>query len=218
MDREGLKPDGQRPADLPRIDGLARQVFESDTGLEEPLNETSEGIYWVFRVNEIQAEHLRPLEEVRDRVVEALMSERRMDALRNMAQSHVERMRAGETTLARIADEVGGEVTTLENLRRQRPADPLGSSLLGEIFQAEEEDVVSGRASDSGGYVIATVREVSLPTGEGAEDNIASRVAQLTPLIENDLLTSYVSGLKEDFEVRRYPETLRQALTNYGAI
>ncbi|MCP1335800.1 SurA N-terminal domain-containing protein [Futiania mangrovi] len=218
IDARGLGKDGQPPQDFPRIDGLLQAVFESDVGLEEPINETTDGIYWVVRVDGIEPSRVRPLDEVRDRVVELVTAEKRQAALAEKAEAYAEAVRKGETTLDSVAAEVGAGVQEISGLTRLQPKAPVSGDMLDALFEAAEGGVVTGPAAGSDGYLLGRVTAISRPEGDAAAQAAQTRQAQLSDLYRQELIASYIADAKQALEVSRDPAAIRAALNSYGAL
>ncbi|MDX5361942.1 MAG: SurA N-terminal domain-containing protein [Alphaproteobacteria bacterium] len=218
VDARGLGKDGQAPEGFPRIDGLLQAVFESDVGLEEPINETADGVYWVFRVDGIEPSRVKPLEEVRDRVAELVTAQKRQAALAEKAQAHAEAVRKGEATLDDVASDVGAGVQEITGLTRLQPKGPVSGEVLDRVFEAAAEGVVTGPAAGSDGYLLARVTGISVPEGESATQAAEARQAQLSSLYVQELVAAYIADAKAALEVSRNPVAIRAALNSYGAL
>ena len=143
----------------------------------------------VRRVIEHEAERLKPLEEVRDRVVEAYRAEQAARAAREAGEAALEELRAGEATLARVAGQHGWPLE--DPGAQQRTNSKLSPLLVDEVFRlprpAGGDLTYGGVQLEDGDYVLIALREV--------KDGPAQRIAEDTrEQLEDQLETQLAEG------------------------
>lgn len=197
----GRAPDGSKIpaiADRPVLLSLA---FSTPEGETSGLTETADGGYAMLRVDGLTPRMLRPLEEVRSRVVADWQAAQRAEAAREKAEAIAERVRAGED-LAAIAGELGLSVKTSDPFRRDTgdaeanvPAD-----LAADLFQLEEGGVATGEADE--GHVVARLIEIR-PADAGADSpEVAKLRRDISDAMAGDVLAQFGDALRRKIEVR----------------
>lgn len=197
----GRAPDGSKIpaiADRPVLLSLA---FSTPEGETSGLTETADGGYAMLRVDGLTPRMLRPLEEVRSRVVADWQAAQRAEAAREKAEAIAERVRAGED-LAAIAGELGLSVKTSDPFRRDTgdaeanvPAD-----LAADLFQLEEGGVATGEADE--GHVVARLIEIRPADADADSPEVAKLRRDISDAMAGDVLAQFGDALRRKIEVR----------------
>lgn len=197
----GRAPDGSKVpaiADRPVLLSLA---FSTPEGETSSLTETADGGYAMLRVDGLTPRMLRPLEEVRSRVVADWQAAQRARAAREKAEAIAERVRAGED-LAAIAGELGLSVKTSDPFRRDIgdaeanvPAD-----LAADLFQLEKGGVATGEADE--GHVIARLVEIHPADADADSPEVAKLRQDISDAMAGDVLAQFGDALRREIEVR----------------
>jgi peptidyl-prolyl cis-trans isomerase D len=207
MDREGRGADGQPVADLPPGGVVERAVFETPTDSDSPMIEAPDGSIVFLRVTATKPPAVRPFEEVRERIVQAMLAERRMAAARAAAEAIRDKVAAG-AALAEAAGE-GHEVKTTAPFTREdrgafgRPA----ASLVAELFKLKPGEVAVGQVA--GGYAVARLKEIVPADPAGDAAGVAQVADALRQSIGADVYAQFNSALRE-----RYGVAIKQSVLN----
>ena len=126
VDRNGRDSAGNVVGGLPAGDEFLSAAFATATGQTSLLGEASDGSEFVLRVDGVTEPALRPLNEVRNAVREALMTESRETASAARADEAVTRSEGGESFDA-VIDELG--LTTDRGAAVRRDGDGRGPGL-----------------------------------------------------------------------------------------
>lgn len=208
VDSNGFAEDGIRPETLPQNDAFLGDLFFTGVGVEESLQTTDDGGYFIFRLDEVTPTALKPLESVRADVETAIRQERLIKALETKAAEYIERAKE-ITGLAALGEEVGSGLATVEGFLRTDTRDPLSQPLVTDIFKANRDGLVSGRSSDGSAQIVAKITDISLPTGEEETANFITRRNQLGQSFDNDLIAQFLGALRT-----KYDATMNPAVVN----
>jgi peptidyl-prolyl cis-trans isomerase D len=146
----------------------------------------------------------RPLEAVRAKVIADWQAAERKKAADAKAQSLVDRIKAG-TSIGRVAQELGVAVQVSQPFTRGSgdPAAAIGGPLAEKLFAAKPGEVVSGRAPDDDGAVIAALVEVKPADIAGAKTQIDQLVQSLGRSMSGDIYQELGAGLRETIGVSK---------------
>jgi peptidyl-prolyl cis-trans isomerase D len=204
VDANGSGADG-KPVELPSGSAdILKTAFNTGEGQTSPLNELGENGYYVLHVDKVTPASVKPLDEVREQVIDRWQQEKRDEALAKLAQSIVDEVKAGKK-LAEIAAARKLQVYTTEPLQRSARDAKLPPALVADIFAAKPGAAVSGKGND--GYVVAQVKDVQPPDPvKDAEQMKQFAERGLTPSMRDDLLQEFDQALRS-----RYPVTIDQS-------
>jgi peptidyl-prolyl cis-trans isomerase D len=199
---------GDKLEELPSADQFAELAFNTAAGEESLLTEMPDGGFLIVRVNSITSAATRPLEEVRDQVVERWRQGERDKATLETAEALAQRVRDGET-LSAVAEAEGLELQTagpLDRLGRKAPSS-VSRELAGELFQIGAGQVTVAKAPD--GYLVAQLTEIQAADPGADEDTVAALQDNLASALGNDLMASFSADLS-----RAYGATVDQRLVD----
>jgi peptidyl-prolyl cis-trans isomerase D len=196
-DREG-KPIAALPP-WPEFKQVARGTTAGETSL---LEETDAGGYFVVHVDEVVEPRLKPVEEVRDQLVEAWQAERRRELARQKAEQLRARLADG-APLDEVLAGSGLESKPLAPVRRDAAGDDQGvnRAVVRALFATKPGGVAEDVIELGPAFAVVGTDEVI--AAEPAAN--AEAVAQLTREIEgdmrSDLIAQFESQLRRDYPV-----------------
>jgi peptidyl-prolyl cis-trans isomerase D len=207
VDVRGYGPDGEVVEGLPTVADFLERAFSSQVGIESELFEAPGNIFYAFRIDAVTASALKPLDAVRERVVEAWREERKRELAGEIAEALVERAKSAGN-LAEAAAEHGLEIELTEGFTRDGRGLELrlASPVIEAIFDLEPNAVTGALANGAGRYAVAELVEVIAvdeTDGENDADGLATR---LRASYETDLLIKYDESLRRKYGVRVYPQ------------
>ncbi|MFI5410382.1 SurA N-terminal domain-containing protein [Kaistia sp. UC242_56] len=212
-DQTGKDVDGNAVADIPAQAQLLKDAFASDVGIDNAAIPTEDGGYVWFTIADINEAHDRPLDEVKDKVIEAWKKQATTDKLVAKAKDAKDRLGKGET-LDAVATSLGLTVQTLDKLTRSsRPTGAFSTEALKAAFAGPKGSVeVAPGAEDSEQIVLQVADVVETPYTPGANDN-APVTQQLADAMQNDLLQQYVAELQRQLGVTVNQTVLQQIIS-----
>ena len=205
ISRDGRLQDGTLYDGSDVVLAALADAFEADPADPPQLRETAEGFYFAFRINEVIAPAVRPLDEVREDVAEDWRAEQAAAAAAALAETAVGQLRTVASAQS-IADDLGGLVdVTAELLRDGSTADGLEQAAVDQIFDLGTGDAASVALSDRHLAIRMTQILPASTSGTDAETLQSSLATELSQGIERDLLAQFDAALEaaHDVEIRR---------------
>ncbi len=190
---EGLDAD---IADSAEINAM---IFELDKGEDSFLEETSTGVRYVARVDEITPAALRPFEEVRDDVVAAWKADERNRLMLEKADQLAASINDQNADIASLATSENAEITESGLTKRtgQGLADGVSPAVAAALFTLDEG---KAKAIQSGENVLVLkLDEIKAATiAEGDADPV---VTELKQALNEDILAQYLDYLQDEISV-----------------
>ena len=199
VDRQGLGVDGQPIADLPKDPTFLKTVFDTPSG-EDNLVDVGTDSDLILRVDAITPSQVRPLDTVRDRIVQTWQAEKRRDLTAQKAQDAVKRIAKG-ALIDSVAKDMGAAVETSPPFTRE------GEGAEQKIPRELAADLFAGKLGDAAtapfgsGHVVAVLKAiepVDVVKQKAAVDALADQLAQR---IGSDLLVEYNHALRQEYAV-----------------
>jgi peptidyl-prolyl cis-trans isomerase D len=194
VDQQGKDAEGNAVADIPAQAELLKGAFESDVGIDNAAVPTEDGYVW-YSIVDINEAHDRPLDEVKDKVIEAWKKQSAADKLLAKANEAKDRLGKGET-LDAVATSLGLTAQSRTQLTRtSQPGDGLSTEALKAAFAGPKGSAAVAPGAQDGEQVVLQVAEVvETPYTPGQDNNPLTQ--QLADSMQNDLLQQYVSELQ----------------------
>lgn len=203
VDRTGNDPDG-KSAELAASDRvqLLKTLFETESGKTSPLAETEKGDFFVVRTEEVQPAALKPLDQVKDRVTQAWLGEKRIAAAKDKATQLLEKIKAAGNDLPKVVAEAGlsfevSKPVTRAGTRQEGAPPPQAVTAM---FQTKVGEVA--RASSPDAEAVIRVKEILAPDPAESEKQAAATAAQLRASLAEDLAAAFSQGLRQRYTVR----------------
>lgn len=209
VDRDNKTADGKTAIDIPDAAIAVKQIFATGVGVQPDAVELPGSAYVWFDVMSVTEPKQNPFEEVKDEVKTSYIAKETARLLNELAQKLVDRLKAGEA-FAKIAEEAGGKVETLENVKRNTSQPGLTQEGVTQAFALQKGGAAYAETSDRQSRVVFQVKDIfpaAAPTKEQA-DKLAQ---ELTSQIGNDDLMAYVDALKAELSVHINEQELARA-------
>lgn len=219
IDEQGRDRSGTLVSELPQPRAFVNSVFAADVGLESSPQETDDGGYYMIRVDSVEAPALRPLVEIRQRVIADWQAEERRQRAEQAAQDAIEASKGGGRNIAALARVHSAAVRTTEPLPRTGASDASASvHLVANLFNASVGDFVSAPLPGGNGFAVARLE--SIVEARPAENAVAA--AQLRDLLANavlaDVLLQYQVALQNEVGVEVNQVLIDTLLLNDGFV
>lgn len=211
IDAQGRGVDGN-PAVTQQNEYIVQSaVFREEFGAEPTitdLNPTdSTAGFYLFEIKEIKTPVEQPLGDIRERVIADWTAERQREKAGEVAETAVERLKAGETPEA-IAQDLGGTSFEAKNVARSGDnSSNLAPNIRQLIFDLDVDDVDSAAAADGNGYIVVKLLSKQAGDPESAEAAVNSLLDQLNADFQEELFVQYQAYLTE-----RYPAEINSLL------
>src|SRR5215471_12781722 len=198
-----------KPVTLPVSAGdVLKLAFATQEGQTSRVTETADGAIFALHIDKIMPSQVRPLDEVKDKAVEAWQAERKRDIVSKQAEELAAAATPG-SRLTTVAAAKGLKAATSPPFTRHPENDSaVPPTLVGKLFAAKPGEVVT--ASDATGSYVAQLDEVQRP-----EDVSQTAAAGLSRELDNaqqvDLAEEFTRALRARFPV----EIHRDALDRY---
>ncbi len=199
LDRENKTPDGKTAIDIQDAQIAVKQIFATGVGMQPDAVELPGSAHVWFDVMSVTEPQQKPFEEVKDDVKTAYIEKERARLLNELAQSLVDRLKAGEA-FATVAEAAGGESDTLENVRRNTSQPGLTTEGVAQAFALEKGGASFTDTPDRQSRVVFQVKEI-FPAAEASKAQHDKLVKELSAQIANDDLMAYITALKASLNV-----------------
>ena len=208
VDAEGNGPDG-KPVDLPAQKDLLSGAFQAEPGFDNfPINYQSNG-YVFYDVDGVDPAHDRKLDEVHDKVVADWKKAETQKKLEQRVGELKKEVASGQT-IAQVAQTIGVQVQTAQSITRQSGVSELGRDGVKVAFSGVNGTVATASGQAPGSQLLLKVREVA-PPADPAQNVAANERQQLSTMLQNDLLDSYVTLLQNDIAIQVNPAGIEKA-------
>lgn len=193
---EGLDLDNKKPDGLPDYKDLITTVFASAQGEQTLPGDTGIGGYYWVRVDDVTPSALKPLKDVRAKVIDLWKTETRKAKLEELAQSLVERGNKGEA-IDRIAASLGRTALTSPDIKRSSQSDTFSRLAVTRLFAQPEGKFSYGPVGFGQSLLVMQVKEINDPKPDASSEEYKTAQANLTEGLQTDLLVSLVTGFEK---------------------
>ncbi|MDX1709981.1 MAG: peptidyl-prolyl cis-trans isomerase [Rhodovibrionaceae bacterium] len=214
ISRNGNAPSGEAVEGLPPVAEIAPVIFDTPSGEQSLLQETSDGGYFVLRVDGVQPPDVRPFDKVRDQVLNDWLADQRSERARQRAEIIAQAVRNGQD-FEKTAEEAGLDSRLSEPIGRQ-DADPAGTGtaqLTGALFGLEKNEVATVVGADRA--VVAQLVDIQPADPARAPDEVTALQGQLSQAMMSDLVAQYGEALRNQFTVSVNRRLLDEILATY---
>ncbi len=212
IDRSGKTPAGAIVSEFANRSATLRTAFDIDVGLESDLIDTSNEGFAMVRVDNVTESRIKPVAEVRSKIVEAVAAKNRQEKLSQIAAGVADKANAG-TPFKDLAAEFNRAVLKAkEPLTRASTDELFSSSLVNELFTKKSGEFVYGPAAFGESFVIAVTRSIAVPSADDDPENVRVYEQVLQQGVQSDVLEQYMNHLNETLDVRLYQDAVDRAL------
>jgi peptidyl-prolyl cis-trans isomerase D len=198
----GGKDAAGKDVGLPKVPEFINTAFSTEEGADPRLVESSNGSYFMVRVDGITAPAVRPLETVREAVVTDWTAQQRNDAAGKKAAAMVKVLKDGGDFKAE-ADKLGLTIKETKPVGRFRAeTEPdMSFDLLTAMFKARVGGMVTAPNQAGTVHVVARVKTVIAAVPGKNAKLVEAMQAQLRGGISGDIMEQYRAVLQKDYKV-----------------
>jgi peptidyl-prolyl cis-trans isomerase D len=198
VDRQGRGPKGERPAALPEGPEFLEIAFETPANELSLLEESGDGGYFVLRVDKVEPPRVKPLEEVRDQVVEGSRQEKGRELAEARAKELLGTLNEG-VSMEGVAERAGIELTPVPSVKRDaRNPSP---AVVRALFATEVGDFADQVVPVGDDFALVTTDEVSGANPADDPEGVEQLENELAAGMRNDLLSEFQTVLRTDYPV-----------------
>lgn len=202
--RSGEAPDGKPIADLVSTPQLLPTAFATDTGQTSSVTEDGTGGYFILRVDQITPPALRPLDQVRTKLIADWQADQRDKAAAEKAKQIMDRVKAGED-LKTVAQSMG--LTVKRSLAFTRAqGDPIAdipASLAALVFDLKKGEAATAPNEQPAnpGHVVAVLVDVQQANPGSDPTAVKQLTAEIGQSLGDDLLAQFRKALESQTPV-----------------
>ena len=211
LDRAGRGPNGAQAPNLPTTPDVISAVFNTDIGVDNDALQLPGGGYLWYDVTGITRSRDRPLDEVKDQVVQRWRDDEAATRLQKKGDEMVAKLKAG-AKLADLAKEIGFTVGSTAGIQRGKPTPQTPAKLIDAVFKTPK-----GASAETEGnsqtqrYVFSVIDVIDPPL-----DAASPETKQLTTTLQNsyadDIIGEYIGKLEADMGVKINQQALNQVV------
>jgi len=198
---DGAAKSGQPPEALAKDQRFLQLAFNTAQGSQSSLTESSDGGYYMVRVDAITPRALRPLEEVKKEVADAWRRERLDELARKKAEALLEKVRSG-TPIKDAASAAGLKSETSPPFTRIAfggAQSPIPQGLAPAMFKLKPGGADMAPSQD--GYAVGQLVEIQ-PADPAADKPGADEVGQeVRASVAGDIIAEFTTALRARFPV-----------------
>jgi len=197
IDRNGNDPQGTKLTGLPKGKFL-ETAYATPVGEESQLNEAGDDGYYIVRIDNIVTPAVKPLDSVRNDVIEAWKEGQQRAKTKDLADAMLERLKSG-VSLAELASERGLDVKMTEPFTRRDGKSGLPADVALALFDAKIGEAVTGQGHVS--FVVALLKDIIEANPASDPEGVKSIGSALSQAVGADMTSQLAAGLRRQFSV-----------------
>lgn len=203
IDAGGKDPAGATVKNAPGDPNFLQTAFATARRATSILTETSDGGFFMVRINQVTAPVLRPLDTVRAEVVSAWKRVQREAATKKRAEALLAAAKTSGSLVpsGTAENDKGLKLVTSKPFTRfgQDPAAAVPPSLIRSLFQAKKGGLAM--AAYDKGYAVARLTEIQRARPSDDADGYKTIAKSLKTAMANDILGQFINALRERYTV-----------------
>lgn len=202
VDQNGRNGAGEPMAKLPKAPEFLRTAFATDVGSNLELKESTDGSYFLVRVERIVEPKLRPLDTVREAVKAALLDEKRGQAAKEMVEALAEKLKGGADLPTLAAGANATLSTSKAVVLTEAPKETsINAKMAGDLFTAKIGDSANGASTDGKSYLLARVKMIEAADPAKDKDLVKKLAEAIGQSISTDLMQQFEQALRTEYPV-----------------
>ncbi|WP_188518203.1 SurA N-terminal domain-containing protein [Alsobacter metallidurans] len=210
VDRAGRDKAG-KPVDIADREAVLKSAFASDVGVDNEAVSTRDGGYVWFEINGIEAGRERKLDEVKAEVEAAWKADEIGNRIAAKASDAVKKINGG-MALEAVATELGVEVKTAKDVKRQGAAGGLSQPAVAQVFATPVGKAASALGANPQERLVIRVDGAEVPPLIATQQSVVQLDEQIRLAIGDDMLNVYVQKMQQEIGTGVNDAVLRQAI------
>ena len=195
INNEGKSVDGKKVS-VPNYDKFLEVAFATAEKEHSAAISDNDGSYLILQVDNINASSVRPLAEVKDKIISELKEEKKQDLLKKLADSSVSNFGKDVFDKTIISS---GKIKRDSIVSSDKK--PLPKPLILEIFGSQIGANTKAYQSQNGDYLIAKVRDI-IPAPVQPEKLALEKIRnELKKSLANEFYDNYINYLRGKYSV-----------------
>jgi peptidyl-prolyl cis-trans isomerase D len=196
IDRSGRGPDGNPVPGLPANPALFNGIFSADLGVEnDPIQLAGGNGYVWFEAVSSTPSRERPLDEVKDRVIERWRSDQIAARLKDKAKEAIEKLKTA--SVSDVATEFGSKPQFIAGLKRNRSQGDFPADALDAVFQTGKDQPGTTEGANSQ-WIVFRVTGITVPQIDMASADAKRIQTTLVNAYSEDILAQYIARLQTE--------------------
>ena len=179
---------------------VLKAIFSSDVGVESDAIGGSDGYTW-YDVRSVIPSALKPLEQVRNQLIQDVTNQRIRTAAIEKALKVVEGLKAGKTIDA-AAQESGVQVKSAAGLKRNQQTAEIDGPALAAAYSVGDQGFAAAPGGDGKTARVLQVVKVVVPSMMATSPELDQMKQQMKSAFDSDLRTGLVASLKKQIGVK----------------
>ena len=182
--------------------GVHAVALETGAGETSLLEETDAGGYFVVQVEEVTAPRLKPVEEVRDELVEAWQAERRRELARERAEALRAQLADGAAMDELLAD-TGFASKPIEPVQRDAAGTDQGinRAVVQALFATAPGKVADEVIQLDDGFAVVATDEVIAADPAADPEGLEQLARELEGDMRSDLVVQFEAQLRREYPI-----------------
>lgn len=197
VSRSGLEKGDNLSPNLPEDQELAQEILQAGFALDEasdtPFAQAKSGNYYMVRVDKVSPPALPTFAEIKDRVLKLWIKYEQYKAAQRKAEDYIQAFNKGEQKIALM-------MAPLPHLSLSEASSEVADEVKNVVFSLRPQS--TGLAQTKEGFVVVTLNQITSPTEQVKEKNLASFKEKLLEQYKNDLFLGYVNALRIRYPVK----------------
>lgn len=213
VDASGRAADGATPELPAPADRFVALLFETPADTVAPLEETSEGGFFLLRTDTVTAPAILAFDLVRERVRADWVADALDRAVADAVAQGAVRLAAGEGFDA-VAEGLGTTLTRTQPFTRLTgPTEvPFPPDLIERLFQAKVGDIEIARADQATGHLLVRLVAIEAANPAGDPNGVALLRRELEQAAAADLAQAFRGILAERYPIQVRDDTVESLL------
>lgn len=215
VDSRGLNRNGKPVAALPKDPKFLNVAFSSPQGEVSTIEDTSDGGFFLLRVDKLTPPALKPLDEVRTQAVAAWKARQLVDRARKEADAIRDDAKA-LGSLAKAAEKHGLKATTSAPFTRfiRDPSSPVTDALAAALFRLKPGGLAVSESDK--GFVVGELKSITAADPAQNKEEAKSIADQLRTAVADDMVNQYIAALKQRYTVTIHRDAVDSVVSTGG--